>query len=117
VHGGVYDPYSGNLIVFGSDEINEITTGGLLLAHEVATTPQCNTSCFSSSEFDQGALDGFGHLFIAWNGGGVFFEDYSATGIIGSQASTGNFHYFTTDGGAFNYMDDLAPIIGPGATA
>jgi hypothetical protein len=117
VHGGVYDPYTGNLMVFGSNMINEITTSGVLVAHEVVGTltdlSTGNPTNLATNTFDQGALDGFGHLFIAWNGGGVYFEDYAATGVIGSS----NTHFYTSDGGAFQTMDDLAPIIGPGSSA
>jgi len=108
VHGGVYDPYTGDLIVFGADEINQITLTGSLVANEVV-------SALSSSTFDQGALDGYGHLFIAWNGGSLYFEDYAASGVIGSGS---NFSYITPQGGIyanFANLDDLAPIVGPGS--
>jgi hypothetical protein len=131
VHGAVYDPYSGDLIVFGSNMVNQITTSGVCVSHETIGTSGDNsaTDCLSntdvttlsgtntnlgSNSFDQGAVDGFGHLFLSWNGGGVYFEDFSANGIIGSN---GNYHYFTTDGGALHDMDDVAPIIGPGSAA
>jgi hypothetical protein len=112
VHGGVYDPYTGDLIVFGSNEINQITTSGVLVSHEAIGN--LDGTNLGTNSFDQGAVDGFGHIFISWNGGGVYFEDYSATGILGAA---GNFHYFTTDLGALHDMDDVAPIIGPGSSA
>ena len=112
VHGGVYDPFSGDLIVFGSNMVNQISTSGVLVGHEALGT--ISGTNLASNEFDQGAVDGFGHVFLSWNGGGVYFEDYSSSGTIGGG---GNFQYFSTDGGALHYMDDVAPIIGPGASA
>jgi hypothetical protein len=114
VHGGVFDPFTNNLIVFGSNIINQInpTTGALVATETVATLNPGN------GNFDQGAVDGFGHLFIAWagNNGDIYFEDYSG-GVIG----TGNFNVITNGGlnnlgaTAFNSIDDLAPIVGPGS--
>jgi len=104
-HGGVWDPYSGDLIIFGADEVNQITTTGVLVAHETLS------ACCSASTFDQGAVDGYGHIFISYNGGLMYFEDYSGTGVIG----TTNFSYTSSGGGAFANMDDVAPIIGPGS--
>jgi hypothetical protein len=122
VHGGVYDPFTKDLIVFGWNQINQINpiTGALVASETVAAL---NTG---NGNFDQGAVDGFGHLFISWaaNNGDIYFEDYSG-GTIGA----GNFNVITNGGpntcsgvcggfasaNAFNNVDDLAPIVGPGS--
>jgi hypothetical protein len=114
VHGGVYDPFTKNLIVFGSNIINQINpvTGALIASETVAALNPSN------GNFDQGAVDGFGHLFIAWasGSGDLYFEDYS-----GGTVGTGNFNVITNGGNnnlgqtAFNSIDDLAPIVGPGS--
>ncbi|MDA4126287.1 MAG: hypothetical protein OK452_03655 [Thaumarchaeota archaeon] len=114
VHGGVYDPFTQDLIVFGYNVVNQIdpTTGALIATESVAALNP------GSGNFDQGAVDGFGHLFVSWasGNGDLYFEDYSG-GTIG----TGNFHVITNGGNnnlgatAFNNIDDLAPIVGPGS--
>lgn len=105
VHGLSYDPFSGDLMVFGANYINQISTTGALVAHETVTNPP-------GLVFDQGSADGFGHILIASNTGYLFFEDYRATSI----GAAGNFEYFTNSGGAFNNLDDLAPLVGPGSS-
>jgi hypothetical protein len=122
VHGGVYDPFTKDLIVFGYNQINQInpSTGALIASETVAALNPSN------GNFDQGAVDGFGHLFISWaaGSGDIYFEDYSG-GTIG----TANFNVITNGGAntcagvcggfvsanAFNNVDDLAPIVGPGS--
>ncbi|MDA4123929.1 MAG: hypothetical protein OK438_00570 [Thaumarchaeota archaeon] len=120
VHGGSYDPFTQDLMVYGWNVINQInpTTGPLgwtLVASETvsALTPS------AGNVFDQGAVDGFGHLFLSWasDTGAIYFEDYSS-GSVG----IGNFHYITPQtlknnlgATAFFDLDDLAPIVGPGS--
>jgi hypothetical protein len=123
VHGGIYDPFSGDLIVFGYNEINQINPNtGALVAHESVGSPPLPSGPSGGNVFDQGAVDGFGHLFLSWasNSGGIYFEDYASTGLIGAAA---NYHTFV--GGAlflnnlgqpaFYDIDDVAPIVGPGS--
>jgi len=123
VHGGIYDPYTGDLIVFGYNEINQINPNtGLLIAHESVGSPPLPSGPSGGNVFDQGAVDGFGHLFLSWasNTGGIYFEDYASSGLIGAAS---NYNKFT--GGAlflnnlgqpaFYDVDDVAPIVGPGS--
>jgi hypothetical protein len=117
VHGAVYDPFSKDLIVFGYDVVDQINpaTGAVVATETVSSL----APYVSSGNFDQGAVDGFGHLFISFAGnpGFLYFEDYSSTGVIGQT----NFNMITNGGNndlggtAFNYIDDLAPIVGPGS--
>jgi hypothetical protein len=114
VHGGVYDPFTKDLIVFGYNQVNQIdpTTGNLVASETVSALNPSN------GNFDQGAVDGFGHLFISWasGSGDLYFEDYS-----GGKIGTTNLNIITNGGNnnlgatAFNNIDDLAPIVGPGS--
>ena len=98
-HGGVYDPFTNTIITFGSTTVNQFDAAGNFL----------QSRTFPVSGFDQGTVDGNGHLFIA-SGSDVFFLDYSSDGNIAT-----NSHFFTT---AFvrNFLDDLAPLVGAGST-
>ena len=143
VHGGIYDPFTGDLMVFGWNEINQINpTTGLLVAQESVPNGNCppppnNNPCLPNppsggNVFDQGAVDGFGHLFLSWaaDDGGVYFEDYAANGLIGcfgnplpAGCKTTNYQTFVGGPGflnnlgqpAFYDIDDMAPIVGPGS--
>jgi hypothetical protein len=118
VHGGSYDPFTGDLMVYGWNQINQIDPAtGVLVASETvgALSPS------GGNVFDQGAVDGFGHLFLSWasNNGVIYFEDYSVSGKIGAG---GNFNYISPTSllnnlgqPAFFDLDDLAPIVGPGS--
>jgi hypothetical protein len=106
-HGMAFDPFTNDLILFGANHITQIdpTTGGIVSDLTLAL----------GSSFDQGTVDGKGHIFAANNGGDLAFIDYSATGKVGGAVpatSAGNFiaHPFLA-----NNLDDVAPLIGPGA--
>ena len=64
---------------------------------------------FLGLRFDQGTVDGRGHLFAADNGGKLIFIDYSATRRIGDERNRVETRFL--DPG----LDDLAPLTGPGA--
>jgi hypothetical protein len=130
VHGASYDPFTKDLIVFGWNIVSQVnaTTGAVIASETIGALDT------STGNFDQGAVDGFGHLFISWAGnpGYLYFEDYSSGKICNGNFATTcstNFNVITNggnnDGGtypspqapsiAFNYIDDLAPIVGPGS--
>jgi len=97
-HGMVYDPFTGLMTMFGAGQVGTIDQlGGGLKTH---ATGVC--------DFDQGAVDGYGHALIA-GCNGITFIDYSATGDITSAA---NFQIYT---GGFANIDDVAPLVGPGS--
>jgi len=100
-HGGVYDPLTNTIITFGSTTVNQFDSAGNFMGSRI----------FPVSGFDQGTVDGMGHLFIA-SGSDVFFLDYSSDGLIATIDAQ---HFFTT---AFvkNFLDDLAPLVGAGGT-
>jgi hypothetical protein len=119
VHGMSYDPFTGDLFVFGSNIINQINPNtGALVATETISALNTNWGVF-----DQGSVDGFGHLFLSFAGnpGYIYFEDYSGSKMIGTNGQNGlnNFNFYAQGNAqsptAFNYIDDLAPIVGPGS--
>jgi hypothetical protein len=102
-HGGVYDPFSNNILLFGSNHITQFSLGFVQLADIVLT-----------GQFDQGTVDGLGHVYVANNTtGNLTFIDYStATG--GLIDGAGNFVDSAHHLGA--NLDDVAPLIGAGTT-
>ncbi len=132
-HGMAFDPATGSIITFGAQmiaqigitpaagnapmsakPISEITFGGES-CWDVATQDCLQESGYpmtgSSDTFDQGAVDGFGHLFVSNNNGYMAFVDYSqAPGHLISQAS------YVSDKFLTNSLDDIAPLAGAGGT-
>jgi|KBSSwiStaDraftv2_1062776.scaffolds.fasta_scaffold113482_2 hypothetical protein len=98
-HGMVFDPFTGLITLFGAGQVGSFDTlGGNL-----------KTSASIWTDFDQGAVDGFGHALIA-GGDAVTFIDYSATHDI-TSASNHIFHFT-----GFAFIDDVAPLTGLGST-
>jgi hypothetical protein len=101
-HGMEYDPFSGDLILAGGDEILQID-------------PLTNTIVSSlhlglGQDFDQGSVDGQGHVFWADNNGHMLFIDYSTTDLIGSASN------FVSDTFFKSSLDDIAPLTGAGGS-
>jgi hypothetical protein len=101
-HGGTYDPYTGDVIIFGDDHITQINPTTLAVVSDLNVP---------GGGFDQGTVDGFGHLLVAGSGG-VYFLDYSATSLVGSPLNFAQENSCCAGGGS----DDVAPLIGPGST-
>jgi len=101
-HGMVYDPFSGDLILGGANEIAQIDP----------TNPSViiSSALFAGNQFDQGAVDGKGHIFWADNLGKFFFMDYSTTNAVGDSNN------FVSDAFFKSNLDDIAPLIGAGGT-
>ena len=103
-HGGTFDPYTGDVIIFGGDHVTQINPATLAVVSDLTV---------AGAGFDQGTVDGSGHLFVA-GGPGVFFLDYRSSGLV---SSAGNYMAASicnpscTGGGA----DDVAPLVGPGS--
>lgn len=98
-HGGVYDPFSNTIILFGDGHISQYNLAGSLISDLVL-----------GGTFDQGTVDGKGHIFAANNNGNMTFIDYGASGLVnglGSFASTQFLH---------SSLDDIAPLVGTGST-
>jgi hypothetical protein len=102
-HGMTFDPFSGDLILFGGDSISQIDpTTGLVVS----------TLVLSGQTFDQGAVDGLGHIFVASNNtGDLAFIDYSGTGLVGSASN------FVRTPFLAGSLDDVAPLSGAGSNS
>jgi hypothetical protein len=100
-HGITFDESAASLFLFGSFSILQIDSG----------TPTVISSQrnFLGLRFDQGTVDGRGHLFAADNGGKLVFVDYSATRRIGDERNRVETRFLDPN------LDDLAPLTGPGA--
>ena len=102
-HGGEYDPLTGDIFLFGDSQITQVTgIGGV-------SETLGPTLTFPGMAFDQGTVDGAGHLVAASNTGHLLFVDYSSSGSL-----TGAGTYADLDFLAAN-LDDIAPLVGPGA--
>jgi hypothetical protein len=101
-HGIQYDPFTGDLILGGSNEIAQIDP--------LNPSVILSSRFFPGNTFDQGAVDGLGHIFWTDNGGRFFFMDYSTTGNVGNVSN------FVSDSFFKSALDDIAPLIGPGGT-
>lgn len=104
-HGGVYDPFTNNVILVGDDYITQLDLAGNIISDR-------NLSGFGgvNPNFDQGTVDGKGHLFAASNSGNLLFVDYAASGLVGDLGN------FTALPFLDSFLDDIAPLVGPGAT-
>jgi len=99
-HGIIYDAFANKITLFGAGGVATIDpTTGLGL----------KTRLGINADFDQGAVDAFGHAFIAGNGQ-ITFIDYSATGDITDPTN------FTKIVNGFSGIDDLAPLSGLGSS-
>ncbi len=106
-HGGVYDPFSGDVIVFGDTHVTQLDLAGNIVSDlDLMDFPGV------TPEFDQGTVDGEGHLFAASNTGHLLFVDYSASGVVNDPSNFVDLPFLDTN------LDDIAPLVGPGgATA
>jgi len=99
-HGGVYDPFTQNVITFGGDNLVQLDLAGNIVSSRIA---------LAAGNFDQGTVDGNGHMYIAKNPN-LYFLDYSGTSLIGAG---GNFEQLTN---LAEDLDDIAPLVGMGST-
>ena len=97
-HGLLFDPFTGDLILTGDSEIRQFHPGTGFVA----------TLSVPGNLFDQAAVDGAGHLFVASNDSDLFFLDYSGTSDLDAG---GNFS--TLVSGFKANLDDVAPQILP----
>jgi len=106
-HGMTFDPYTGDLILMGWDHITQISVAA---APEIVSDLQFNIGN-QGTVFDQGTVDGRGHLFAACNCGSMLFIDYSVSRKVADPAN------FKAVRSMVSYLDDIAPLVGPGAAA
>jgi len=102
-HGGVYDPLTNSIILGGATDITQVDLTGNILA----------TITFAGLQFDQGTVDGAGHLFWSDNRGSLLFLEYGGNGAASRIDDTGTFSsvQFLAD-----QLDDIAPLVGSGST-
>jgi hypothetical protein len=100
-HGIAYDPFTGDFILVGSNFVTQVSpTGAVLSTRQFPNL---------AASFDQDSVDGLGHVFIADNSGDLLFIDYSSTGLVGSLANPTDVRFLADS------LDDIAPLVGPGA--
>jgi hypothetical protein len=99
-HGLTYDPLTHDII---------FSEGGTVDQFDPTTGTVVSTIFLPGNEFDQSAVDGNGHLFVASNSGNLLFVDYDATGLIGSST-------FSAAPFLARMLDDVAPLSGAGST-
>jgi hypothetical protein len=100
-HGMSFDPFTRNLILMGSTHITQIDPG--------PPVSVVSDLVVDGMQFDQGTVDGQGHIYAASNSGHLVFVDYSATGKVGDPKNFKKTQYLA------DYLDDVAPLAGPGA--
>lgn len=105
-HGMSYDPFSDRLILFGDTHVTQIDPA----APDRIDADFDVDPFMTGLNFDQGAVDGKGHLFVANNNGGfMLFMDYSATGRVDDPSNFVALTYLDA------CLDDFAPLTGPGS--
>jgi len=97
-HGMVVDPYTGLIDLFGGGWLGTLDPVTHIITQNASTT---------TSDFDQGAPDGFGHALIAGSNG-ITFVDYRSGGDITHPE-------FATFVSGFTDIDDIAPLAGAGS--
>ena len=110
-HGVIYDPYSELWTMFGGGSVATMDPNASTNATIVASLKQ---SVQFAADFDQGAVDGFGHAFIA-GANDITFLDYSLSHDITHPDQV---IIRGTDGvgDGFGNIDDLVPLIVGGPT-
>lgn len=127
-HGLTFDPFSSSMILYGAQMIAQVQVNGATAATPVSEITFGGEACTESSScyqyqgsvgspsnnmFDQGAVDGNGHLFSSNNNGNLVFVDYSqnANHLL---AGTSSSRPFVRDSFETTALDDVAPLLGPG---
>jgi hypothetical protein len=100
-HGIVFDSWSNSYIIVGGDEAVQLP----------ATNPSRVESelMVPGVRFDQAAVTGRGQVLMASNLGQLVLVDYSRTGRIGDVADHVVQRHLAVN------LDDVAPLVGPGA--
>lgn len=96
-HGMTFDPFSGDLILFGGNMIAQIDPDN--------PTVVKSTAYYSlDSQFDVGRTDGKGHLFATRNDGYLVFVDFDNTRLVGAKENVVRIVYVDS------YIDDLVMV-------
>jgi hypothetical protein len=101
-HGLTFDPFTNDIIFSSGNMIDQFDpTSGTVVSSRTVNISGGET-------FDQSAVDGNGHLFLASNDGNLVGIDYDSTGKIGTGTVAEKF--------LAGSLDDIAPLSGIGAT-
>ena len=101
-HGLTFDPLTNDIIFSSGNMIDQFDPTSDTVVSSVAV------SISGGEQFDQSAVDGHGHLFLASNDGNLVGIDYASTGKIGSGTVAEKF--------LAGSLDDIAPLSGIGGT-
>ncbi|HTI44929.1 MAG TPA: PEP-CTERM sorting domain-containing protein [Casimicrobiaceae bacterium] len=104
-HGMIYDPFTGLMTMFGGGQVATIDPTQATNALIAGSLLQFDVP--NIGDFDQGAVDGHGHAFIAGSGA-ITFIDYSISHDITKPDRV-------VITGGFGDIDDIAPLVGPGS--
>ena len=112
-HGMVYDSYTNTLDLFGGTHIRQLNLdAGLTDYSDFDVSTALTGSQNAAFQFDQGAADGKGHVFVADNNNGdLLFVDYH-TSLHFADGSNFRANLFLD-----NQLDDVAPLSGLGSSA
>jgi len=101
-HGIAFDPYSQTMFLFGDASIFQIDPRHPQTVLSSMVVP--------SAQFDNGTTDGLGHLYVASNTGELVVVDYHQSMRLGDPRNV------VTQLNLHDALDDVAPLIGPGAS-
>jgi uncharacterized repeat protein (TIGR01451 family) len=96
-HGMSFDPLTKTFILMGDSHISQVAISG-------GTASIISELTFSGVQFDQGTVDGVGHVFVADNNGSLVFIDFAASKKIGDPSN------FVLKQFLDGSLDDVAPI-------
>jgi hypothetical protein len=99
-HSLSYDSFTGDIVYAAGTEFGQ---------YDPTTGTFSTSASFAGEEFDQSAIDGNGHLFLASNTGDMVFVDYDGTGNVANPSDFTATRFINTN------LDDFAPLSGPGA--
>ncbi len=102
-HGMAFDPFAGDLSLMGDGQLAQISVSNL------TALKSARTSGFGGLTFDQGTVDGKGNIYAATNNGFLIFMDLSCSGLVGAACN------FVASPFLASALDDVAPLVGPGA--
>lgn len=100
-HGMAFDPFTKTLFLCGGTGIIQIDPRH---PQQVVSSMQV-----PGTQFDNVTTDGDGHLYGASNFGQLVVVDYHLSGVLGDQRDV------VTELHLKNTLDDVAPLVGPGA--
>jgi hypothetical protein len=98
-HGLSFDPFTNDII---------LNSGATISQFDPTSNTIVSSLTVPGNVFDQAAVDGKGHLFVASNTGNLEFVDYDATGRIGAASN------FKANPFLISALDDIAPLSGLG---